>query len=261
HIERMAKQAKQIPSSESAFRNLCLNQRVAVTNPFVSPAVWKSCGGAVDVEGLKRVPVYAGLDLSEAADLTAFVMMGFIDGKWHVHTTCWLPREGLVEKATRDRAPYDLWARQGHLQTTPGRAIAYEQVAEFLAGAFDTFDIKKVGFDAWRFNSLKPWLLKAGFSEQRIAEHFAEVRQGYKTMAPAIRDLEVALLEGKLAHGNHAVLSMCAMHAIVTMDPAGNKKLDKAVSIGRIDAMVALVDAFAVAPLQAAPIDVEALIG
>jgi phage terminase large subunit-like protein len=261
HIERMAKQAEQIPSSESAFRNLCLNQRVAVANPFVSPAVWKSCGGAVDVEGLKRVPVYAGLDLSEAADLTAFVMMGLIDGKWHVHATCWLPREGLVEKAARDRAPYDLWARQGHLQTTPGRAIAYEQVAEFLASAFDAFDIKKIGFDAWRFNSLKPWLVKAGFSEQRIAEHFAEVRQGYKTMAPALRDLEVALLEGKLVHGNHPVLGMCAMHAIVTMDAAGNRKLDKDKSAGRIDAMVALVDAFAVAPLQAPTIDVEAMIG
>jgi phage terminase large subunit-like protein len=80
-------------------------------------------------------------------------------------------------------------------------------------------------------------------------------------MAPALRDLEVALLEGKLAHGNHPVLGMCAMHAIVTMDAAGNRKLDKDKSVGRIDAMVALVDAFAVAPLQAAPIDIDALIG
>lgn len=48
------------------------------------------------------------------------------------------------------------------------------------------------------------------------------------------------LLGGKLRHGNHPVLSMCAANAVVQMDAAGNKKLAKDKSNGRIDGMVAL---------------------
>jgi phage terminase large subunit-like protein len=261
-VERLAKQAQRMPSAESSFRQYILNQRVATANNFISTEVWKACATPIDLEGLKHVPIYAGLDLSEAADLTAFVMMGFVEGRWHVLPTCWLPREGLLEKAIRDRTPYDQWVRDGHLLTTPGKAIAYEHIAEWLFSVFAIFDIKKIGFDAWRFNSLKPWLIKAGFTEQMIADHFVPVRQGYVTMAPALRDLEVALLEDKIAHAGHPVLNMCAANSVVTMDAAGNKKLDKKSSVSRIDAMVALVDAFAVVPEPPTrEICIETLIG
>ena len=45
--------------------------------------------------------VYGGLDLSAIADLTALVLIGRRDGKWHVHPTFWLPSEGLTEKSPR----------------------------------------------------------------------------------------------------------------------------------------------------------------
>jgi len=36
-------------------------------------------------------------------------------------------------------------------------------------------------------------------------------------------------------------MTMCAANAVVIKDPAGNRKLDKAKSTGRIDGMVAMV--------------------
>ena len=44
---------------------------------------------------------------------------------------------------------------------------------------------------------------------------------------------------------------MCAANAVVHMDPAGNRKLDKAKSRGRIDGMVALTMARGVAATEA----------
>jgi phage terminase large subunit-like protein len=261
HVKQLAKQAQNMPSAEASFRRLCLNQRVAISQFFVTPDVWKSCGAAVDAEALRTVPVYAGLDLSQVADLTALVLIGKIGRKWHVLPTCWLPAEGLVEKARADRVPYDQWARNGFLQTTPGRSIAYEYVADHLRSVFDRFNVRKLAFDAWNMNSLKPWLYKAGFSEQFVAERFVEFRQGFKTMSPALRDLEQALREGEIAHGNHPVLAMCFMNATVVTDDAGNRKLSKEKSTGRIDAAVALTMAIGVAPLQEKPIDIDALIG
>ena len=69
-------------------------------------------------------------------------------------------------------------------------------------------------------------------------------------MSPALRDLESDLLAQKFAHGNHPVLTMCAANAVVHMDPAGNRKLDKAKSRGRIDGMVALTMARGVAATE-----------
>jgi phage terminase large subunit-like protein len=66
-------------------------------------------------------------------------------------------------------------------------------------------------------------------------------------MSPALRDLESAILNQKMAHGNHPVLSWCMANATVQTDPAGNRKLSKQKSHGRIDGAVALAMAMSMA--------------
>jgi phage terminase large subunit-like protein len=90
--------------------------------------------------------------------------------------------------------------------------------------------------------------VRAGFTEAELAR-FVEHGQGFLGMAPAIRELEVRLLEGKLKHGGHPVLQMCAANAAVVTDDAGNKKFTKRRSTGRIDLLVALAMAVGVMPL------------
>jgi phage terminase large subunit-like protein len=255
----MAADTKRMPARESEFRNLILNQRVTADDPFISPNVWGAC--ATPVAPLDGVQVYGGLDLSSTADLTALVLTGSHDGKWHVHPTFWLPLEGLSEKSTADRVPYDLWHSQGHLQTTPGKTVSYEFVAHHLRELFQQLNIEKIGFDRWNMKHLRPWLLRAGFSEQMIEDHFVEFGQGMASMSPALRDLEQVLLEGELAHGGHPVLSMCIANTTVVLDDAGNRKPSKRKSTGRIDGLVALAMAIGTAPLQEPVIDVTSMIG
>jgi phage terminase large subunit-like protein len=239
----MAEDARRMPSREAEYRNLVLNQRVEMSNPFVSRAVWEACNGPVmDFDG----PVYAGLDLSETSDLTALVLVSMVGGVWHVKPTFWLPGEGLRERSRQDRVPYDLWHDQGFLETTPGRSIEYEWVAARLRDYFDEYDIRAVAFDRWNWRHFKPWLEKTGFAPDEV-ERFKEFGQGFQSMSPALRDLETTILNGKLRHGGHPVLNMCAANAVVQADPAGNRKLSKAKSRGRIDGMVALTMAMGVA--------------
>jgi phage terminase large subunit-like protein len=140
--------------------------------------------------------------------------------------------------------------------------VSYEFVANHLWLAFKRYDIKKLAFDRWNFKHLLPWLLRAGFSEQFVKDHFVEFGQGMQSMSPALRDLEQVLLEGELAHGDHPILSMCVSHTVITLDDAGNRKPSKKKSTGHIDGLVALTMALGCAPLQVAkPWDVEALIG
>jgi phage terminase large subunit-like protein len=242
-VERQAKQAMAMPANESGFRNLILNQRVEAVNPFVSRSVWESCGEVPGDPGKKKV--WGGLDLSSVADLTALVA---VDESGGVHSSFWLPEEGLAEKSRKDRVPYDVWQKQGLLNTTPGNAIEYEFVAEYLRGFFDRYDVQKIGFDRALMNFLKPWLTKAGFTDAEL-EKFVEFGQGTLSMTPALRELEVKLLNKQLRHGNHPVLNMCAANAKVVGD-SGARKFDKKKARGRIDGMVALAMAVGVMPAE-----------
>jgi phage terminase large subunit-like protein len=248
----MAEDARRMPSREAEFRNLILNQRVEMNSPFIVRTVWQANGGDVSKDWA-REPVWSGLDLSSTADLTAHVPMCFINGAWEVKPTFWLPEEGLREKSRSDRVPYDVWAKDGFLNTTPGKAVEYEWVAHQLYEFDRTHNWQKCAFDRWGMKYLKPWLLKAGFTEERIEELFEDFGQGTKSMSPALRDMEAALLGERVRHGNHPVLTMCVANAVVTTDPAGGRKLNKAKSAGRIDGAVSMAMAFGVAPSEVEP--------
>lgn len=237
--EQMA-QAQRMPSMENTARNLLLNQRVSTESPFVSPDVWKACGA--EVLPLDDVPVYCGLDLSARTDLTALVIVGRIDGVWHVVPHFWTPEQGLQDRAKRDRSPYDLWARQGHIHTTPGATVDYEVVAQDMAAILSGLDVRAIAYDRWRIDLLRKELEKIGADLP-----LAEWGQGYKDMAPALDALEAELLNQRMAHGKHPVLTMCAANAVVTKDPTGARKLDKSRATGRIDGMQALAMAMGVA--------------
>lgn len=243
-VEKQAKAALAMPANEPGFRNLILNQRVEMASPFVSRSVWAANGAEPGPIDGRRV--WAGLDLSAAHDLTALVA---VDETGGVHPTFWLPANGLSEKSRKDKVPYDLWAKQGYLLTTPGSAIEYEHVAEYLRGFFDRCDVQLLGFDRALMKFLTPWLVKAGFSDEELAK-FVEFGQGTLSMTPALRELEVKLLNNKLRHGNHPVLNMCSHNAIVVGE-SGARKFDKAKARGRIDGMSALANAVGVMPSEA----------
>lgn len=253
-LRKLAKKAADTPSFENEFRNLNLNCRVDAVSPFVPRSVWEANGAAP--EPRKRRKVYGGLDLSSVSDLTAAVLVDNSDGA--VFPYFWLPEVGLAAKAKADKVKYDVWAKEGFLQTTPGKAIQYRHVALYLRRIFDEFDVQLFGFDRYLMAFLKEWLRKEDsktgkplFSEDELAK-FVDFGQGTVSMTPALRDLEVKLLNAQLKHGNHPILNMCSYNARVVGD-SGARKFDKRTARGRIDGMVALAIAVGVMPQEIEP--------
>lgn len=234
-------QAQRMPSAENMARNLLLNQRVSTESPYISPNVWKSCAGLVDPFD-DDTRIYAGLDLSGRTDLTALVLTGKVAGIWQCAAFFWTPEQGLLDRAKRDRAPYDVWHRQGHIRTTPGATVDYEFVAAEIAGILSGLNVQAVAYDRWRIDLLRKELERIGADIPLV-----EWGQGFKDMAPALDHLEAELLNGRVRHGDNPVLSMCAANAVVTKDPTGARKLDKSKATGRIDGLQAMAMAFGVA--------------
>ena len=255
-VRRQAEEADRMPSAESKFRNLILNQRVEARSPFVSKNVWMACGGEAEPWHGQRV--FAGLDLSATTDLTALVAMWADEtGAWHTHSYFWTPEQGLTDRAKRDRVPYDVWASQGHLLTTPGATVDYDFVAAFVLEMAGECDLT-LAFDRWRMGTFRQSLARMGASDEFSTERMKEFGQGFASISPALDLLEADMLNARIRHGGHPVLTMCAANAVVIQDAAGNRKLDKSKSTGRIDGMVALTMARGVAGAQVAEHPVEA---
>ena len=238
-LKEQLTQAQRMPSMENSARNLLLNQRVSTVSPFISPDVWKSCAGPVlPFDG----PVWCGIDLSARLDLTAMVIVGQVDEVWHVQSYFWCPESGIEDRSRRDRAPYSTWHRQGYLRTTPGASVDYEHVAADIAEILADLDVQAIAFDRWRID-----LLKKEFDRLGVDLPLVEHGQGFRDMSVALDALEAELLNGRIAHGGNPVLTMCAANAVVTKDPAGGRKLDKAKATGRIDGLQALAMSMGVA--------------
>ncbi|WP_020187875.1 terminase TerL endonuclease subunit [Methylopila sp. 73B] len=242
-VRRQAGQARRMPAKEPAFRNLILNQRVSAERHFLTASEWMASGAAVDADRLAGRLCYAGLDLSAVRDLTALVLVfPDDDGTFDVLPFFWLPADALREREEEDRVPYWAWKTGSHLLTTPGRTIDPAFVAHTVSDLAGRYDLRVLGYDRWRIDTFQKALADTGLD---LA--MAPFGQGYKDMAPAVDLLERLIAERRLRHGGHPVLTWNAANAVATADPAGNRKLDKARSRGRIDGLVALAMALSVA--------------
>lgn len=253
-IEEMrtfAERAKRIPSLESVFRNLYLNQPVDADQRFLASADWDACAAPVDIEALRGRPCYGGLDLASTQDLTALVLVfPDEDDPPNYDVLCWFWSAGdtLRERGDRDRVPYCLWRDQGFLEAPPGRAIDRGFVVRQLAEVMSLYDVQGIAYDRWRIEELKKSL-----SDEGIDVPLSDWGQGFRDMAPAVDALETVVLNGRLRHGGHPVLRWNASNASITMDPAGSRKIDKARSIGRIDGLIALAMAVGLAARSQGP--------
>lgn len=238
-VERMAMQAQRIPSKEADFRNKVLNQRIDGTVRFIAAREWNDCNlGPVDEAALEGRECFGALDLSAARDLTCFLLVFPEEGgRYTVLPRFFLPEFDIEGKSDTDRVPYNVWAKQQDARLTllPGKVIDPALVAEYIADECSRFNIQAIAYDRWRINDLERELEKLS-----VELPLVPFGQGYKDMSPAVDVLEVTVAQQKLNHAGNPVMRMCAANAVVTVDPAGARKLDKGKASGRIDGIVAL---------------------
>lgn len=229
--------AQETPAEENAFRQLRLNQWVKQTVRWMQMDKWDKCAFPIDMEDLKGRKCYAGLDLSQTTDITALVLVfppRDEEDKYIILPFMWIPEECLELRVRRDHVPYDLWQKQGYLQTTEGNVIHYAYIEKFIEDLGKIYNIQEIAFDRWGAVQTVQNLEAMGF----VVVPFG---QGFKDMSPPTKELETLVLGEKIAHGGHPVLRWMMDNVIVRLDPAGNVKMDKQRSTEKIDGAVATV--------------------
>lgn len=248
-LKAIADKAQRMPAEEPKFRNLYLNQRVAPIASLISRAEWTACAGTVEFE--PKEEIYLALDMSAVVDLTALVA-GSAGDKTKVRPFIWKPEELLKEHSDRDfgsgNSRYAEWHKAGHLLASPGRSIDPAVVATKIAELVNEYTVLGLAYDRWRIADLlrefdriglQAWEDK-GQEKQGSGLRLIPWGQGFKDMAPAIDALELEVIERNLVQPANPVLTWAMANAVATMDPAGNRKLDKDKARFRIDPAVAL---------------------
>lgn len=250
-----AAKAARLPSRLAVFRNLNLNQQVDGVDQLISAADWEANGATFDLEKLRGRKCWGGLDLSKRADLTALILeFEEIDGAHPVLSFIWTPERGLSERSlidTGDAATFGKWREDGHLLVTPSATVNYAFVANVIGELCGVYDVQGVAFDRYKIGDMVDALNAAGVSfhiktgkhktEDQYGVEFVDFGQGWgPDMPPAVDQIEEDILERKLAHAMHPVLTWNASNAVGVADPTGARKLDKLKARNRIDAFVAL---------------------
>lgn len=236
-VKTACESAKQNPGEENSFRQLRLNQWVKQAVRWMPMDKWDKCAFAVNEEQLEGRVCYGGLDLSSTTDITAFVLVFpplDEEDKYIILPYFWIPEDTLDLRVKRDHVPYDVWERQGYLQTTEGNVVHYGYIEKFIEQLGKKFNIREIAFDRWGAVQMVQNLESMGFTVVPFG-------QGFKDMSPPTKELMKLTLEQKIAHGGHPVLRWNMDNIFIRTDPAGNIKADKEKSTEKIDGAIATI--------------------
>lgn len=224
--------------------------------------------------------VNMGADLSATQDLTALghvVHTGFVerdsgDGKvamlptYDAWVEAWTPGDTVTERAQRDKAPYDVWIKQGWLNAPSGKQIRLDYVAARIAETASEYRVVKLAYDRYAYRKLADELDAIGVEMLQVAHpqggkvrarpSDAEIEKAKLEgkepplglwMPGSVSDLETLILDKRIRIRRSPVIISACMSAATEEDPNGNKWFSKIKATNRIDPLVALAMAIGAA--------------
>jgi phage terminase large subunit-like protein len=257
-----AKEARENPMAENAFRQFRLNQWVQQSTRYMPPHVWNAAAGAsVDLRSLAGRRAWAGLDLSTSVDITALALdmpapiegeqRGRLDPENHdVAWRFWLPEEGLSDLAKRTGGRAEQWVKEGWLELTEGDVIDYAAIRETIKRIAAPpphgfgIQIEELAYDRWGATQLAIELQEDGLTVFPFG-------QTYKDLSPPLKLWDKLVRSGGYHHGANPVMDWMVDNLLVRRDVAGNIRPDKERSAEKIDGVVGAIMALDRAALGA----------
>jgi len=226
--------AKNNPSRINNFKTKNLNIWCSSEIDYISDENWMKCNQyPIKLEDLKGRPCHVGIDLAKRVDINAMICL-FTDKKpIDLYCMFWIPESKL--QGNPDDIDYQAWYQQGFLSVVGNENINMDKEAQEMYDLLSNFDVKSIGIDTA--------YIEFGVG-QKLTEMGLELtgfRQGYISMTPPINELEALVMEKEINHGGNPVLRWMNSNVVLWTDPAGNRKIHKGKSKGKVDGMVAAV--------------------
>lgn len=198
---------------------------------------WRQCQAPPPDADLVGVPCYAGLDLGQTDDFSAWVRIWtLVDGRVVVKVQFWLPQAAVDKYPNR---PYAQWKRAGLMTVTEGNITDYDRIEQTIETDCRRDGIRTVAYDKRFAEQMAQHLIGAGID-------MLDQPQGFQ-LNEAIRRKGELIASGLLCHGHHEILGWMASNYVVRHGTrAGDLRPDKERAADKIDGQVALDMALAV---------------
>lgn len=246
-IRKESVEAKAMPSKLAEFQIKRLNRPAAAANGFILLSKWNACAGEVDLDALRDVPCWGGLDLASTRDLTSLRLVWRVGDKIVTWGRRWVPESAVMQRTERGTVPYAGWVAAGLIEQTEGEVTDYAVIEQAILDVRARFNLQSLAFDRWNATEMVSRLVAA---EVPLVEFI----QGPKSYHPAMTELERAYIGKRLVHDGDPVLAWCAANLIARQDVNLNMAPDKRRSPDKIDDMTALLMAVGISiPVAAEP--------
>jgi phage terminase large subunit-like protein len=243
YLRNLVAEAQGMPTKEADVKRLNFCIWLQAAKRWLSIEKWDDCIDQYSFRDLLAQRCYAGLDMSNKIDLTAFVLHFPDSGR--VLPFFWVPAENIPGRAKNDRVPYDLWADPekvavpqalggGYINPTPGNGVDYASVRRDINKLGALFRMEEIGFDPWNTAQLGQELEADGFKMIIVPQRIAHLTN-------ASTELEVLIHTKRIRHDGNPVLRWCISNMVTKKDAGGAIMPDKAKSRERIDGGMALV--------------------
>lgn len=183
--------------------------------------------------------VYLGLDLSETNDNTAVSMVA-VDNNNDIlaEVIAFIPEGRIEEKNNFEKIDYREFIKACKCIACGDRVIDYGVVEDFILSIEQAYNVKvqAVGYDRYNALSTAQKLESAGYNT-------IEVRQHSSVLHPPTKFLKESILSGKFKYTENKLLEINFQNARCTYDTNKNLYVNKKKSKGKIDMVVALIDA------------------
>ncbi|MDO6718823.1 terminase large subunit [Psychrosphaera sp. 1_MG-2023] len=232
-LQRLAKKAQEMPAARNNFLTKHLNVWVNAETAWLDMAKWDALQFREDLDHLKTLPCFIGLDLANKLDVAA-VVAAFPDEEFvHVFCKFYLPENTIYTKSRTIGNLYQTWSDQGYLTLTEGDIIDHDYIEYDIRQMLDDFQVKAVGFDPWGSTQLSIKLEEEGAP-------MVEIPQTVKNLSEAMKEVEARVIAGTLRKDKNPMMDWMASNIVVKLDRNENYFPNKEHPDNKIDGMVAL---------------------
>ncbi|MGI6266718.1 MAG: terminase large subunit [Candidatus Metalachnospira sp.] len=239
-LKKKRQDAIDIPSRRENFLTKHCNivyQGVGTENYIAIEDLQKCKVNEIDWTGRN---VYVGFDLSMTTDNSAFAMAAYDENTGGVlaDVYAYIPTDRLEEKSKLERIDYKEFISSGKCTACGDRVIDYSVIEKDILNIEEKFGCNVVGVGYDRYNAMS--------TAQKLEAEGLEtiiVRQHSSVLHAPIKWLEELILQGKFAYEENKLLEINFENARCTYDTNLNRYINKKRSIGKVDMLMALINA------------------
>ena len=240
YLDKEVRQAVNMPSAQNMTLRLNFCVWTDSASVWIPDDTWMANAvppGRDLAEELRGQPCTGGLDLAKSRDLSALVLAFPPHGrreKWAYLEWYWIDEGTMRERVERDRVPYDRWATDGFIRTTPGNVTDFAEIKrDILELISPLYSIDAIAYDRAFATQLVTELMDEGFE-------MVPFGQGFYSMGAPVTEIERQAFGKLCEHSGHPVMRWNIGNVALSHDGAGNPKIDKEVSREKVDGPVAL---------------------